>query len=824
MPIKRFDKTEQLAVGVGTAALTFTTATSGNRTYAAAGAEEGDQFWARIEHETLPAEWELCLVTIVGGTIVRSTPEESSTGAAVAFSAGNKIISDGVPFRRVPTPDGDALTAGTTSASDRFAIWDEVGKAWKTLTRSELDRALEYDPEYADSVPRPFIAKMRDIVSTKDFGAHVDNDDNSSALQSAIDAVAPARKRLYIPGDDGELVYQTGLVLPSFTEAGNAWDENNPFKLGGDGPNSTRLRWTGASGAYAIAHSTIGGVSNRGQNYGLEIADFTLIGPQNFNNAGHGVGIDNTRRPILRNLRLAGFPGGVGIHLYGHQKGGIFGAQIIDCYFGNNEFLTSGGEVLYSLDEMAKWSMRYALWLDGAYNTTGKVNDIYFRNCTVYEPLIGCVKIEGHGTWNPETSVGSSANFVSSQNVYFMQSARKMEEGVLTAVTSTTVMDLRLTDIIFDGDDDLNGFYLAAKDSDGRWHRRYIADFVGATRQVTLEAALPFTPTTATEYRIGFADAAAKAAFPNPEALQHVFRWASRYSMMSLNDYCEEALFLVAHAGANNDVSIVGPEDVVNDNIFSMRDDGSWWSPRFYLGQRPRGSDQTPAQIITGPILVMNPEFDTEPSGVIMRHMINATSGTLENGDVVRLSATGAIDALDSTTYTSASGGHYQHGVVYSPQNRKTAVGGYCTVAVSGHNVRVKVSGVINNGDPIVPMIGGVASKLPRLVVTANATAQAGSSTTITLASAAASADDYYVGGVVSITGGTGAGQSQPITAYVGSTRVATTLQWATAPDATSTYRVVMFAHSFMHRALGKSIVTSADAGTKLVRCSIRGS
>lgn len=139
MPIKRFDKTEQLAVGVGTAALTFTSATTGNRTYAAAGAEDGDQFWARIEHETLPSEWEICLATIVGGTIVRSTPIQSSTGAAVAFSAGNKIVSDGVPFARIPTADGDVeIEEIDVEGSDRVKVWQPDQQRWVDAPLSVL--------------------------------------------------------------------------------------------------------------------------------------------------------------------------------------------------------------------------------------------------------------------------------------------------------------------------------------------------------------------------------------------------------------------------------------------------------------------------------------------------------------------------------------------------------------------------------------------------------------------------------------------------------------------------------------------------------------
>jgi hypothetical protein len=715
--------------------------------------------------------------------------------------------------------------------------------------------------------------------------------DNTTALQAAIDAAAALQTQLQLPA--GTLQCTGQLTLPSFTTTGNAWDEYNPFVMIGMGVNQTILKYTGATGSYAIAHATIGGTTNRSQNYGVELRDFTLIGPQDYSNAAHGIGIDNTRRPLIRNVRFQGFPGGVGIHLYGQTKGGIFGAQIKDCYFGNNQFQTSGGEVLYSLDTMAEWALRYALWLDGPYNTTGKVNDINFSTSTVYEMLIGGVLIEGHGVWDPLTSVGSSANFISSQNVFFFQSARKIEEGVLSSVTSTTIMALRLTNFLYDTNGDFDGFYLGTQNNLGRWQRKYITNFGGAAREVTVAGAFDVAPyyqtataqagsTTSvtlaagasavndfynfgrvtilsgtgagqtatitgytgsskvalaefvvapdntsvyevsTRYRIGYADAAAQAAFPNPDALQHCFRWASGYSMQSTGDYSEEALFLTANQYANTDVAIVAPEDVVNDNIFCMRDDGSYFAPRLFVGVKPRGSDQTPAQIISGPILVINAEFENEPSGVILRHMLNATSAAVKNGDVVRYSSTSAIECLDSAIYTG-SAGNYVHGVVYNSQARVSQIGEYCTVAVSGQNIKVNVTGTIEIGDPIVSSTSALAVALPPLPISVNGTAQAGAATTITLAAAATAVDEYYTGAQISITGGTGVGQINTITAYVGSTKVATTLQWATTPDATSTYRLVMFAQSFMHRALGRCLVASADAGVKLVRCTIKG-
>jgi hypothetical protein len=72
-------------------------------------------------------------------------------------------------------------------------------------------------------------------------------------------------------------------------------------------------------------------------------------------------------------------------------------------------------------------------------------------------------------------------------------------------------------------------------------------------------------------------------------------------------------------------------------------------------------------------------------------------------------------------------------------------------------------------------------------------TAQAGAATTITLDASASSVDSFYLNDIVSIVSGTGAGQSRFITAYVGSTKVATVGTWATNPDNTSVFRITGF-------------------------------
>lgn len=71
-------------------------------------------------------------------------------------------------------------------------------------------------------------------------------------------------------------------------------------------------------------------------------------------------------------------------------------------------------------------------------------------------------------------------------------------------------------------------------------------------------------------------------------------------------------------------------------------------------------------------------------------------------------------------------------------------------------------------------------------------TAQAGGSATITLAADAVATNDYYKDQSVYIMSGTGAGQTNRITGYVGATTVATVeTAWATQPDNTSVYLVL---------------------------------
>jgi len=90
-----------------------------------------------------------------------------------------------------------------------------------------------------------------------------------------------------------------------------------------------------------------------------------------------------------------------------------------------------------------------------------------------------------------------------------------------------------------------------------------------------------------------------------------------------------------------------------------------------------------------------------------------------------------------------------------------------------------------------------LASNFYGVVITLIGTAQAGSSDTITLTSSASITDDRYNNFTISITGGTGAGQSKVITDYNGTTKIATVSSaWTINPDSTSIYSIACYNES----------------------------
>lgn len=101
----------------------------------------------------------------------------------------------------------------------------------------------------------------------------------------------------------------------------------------------------------------------------------------------------------------------------------------------------------------------------------------------------------------------------------------------------------------------------------------------------------------------------------------------------------------------------------------------------------------------------------------------------------------------------------------------------------------VNTGAVYNVNNSIGKQIRIAAGNVPITLLTG--TASAGSANTITL-TGGSSVNGIYVGQLVEITSGTGAGQSRTIVAYNGTTKVATvSSNWLTNPDATSVFSVI---------------------------------
>lgn len=97
-------------------------------------------------------------------------------------------------------------------------------------------------------------------------------------------------------------------------------------------------------------------------------------------------------------------------------------------------------------------------------------------------------------------------------------------------------------------------------------------------------------------------------------------------------------------------------------------------------------------------------------------------------------------------------------------------------------------------------------------------TAQAGASTTITLDASASATDDLYNGASITITSGTGAGQTRIISDYVGSTKVATvSTSWTTTPNSTSVFSITSQVDQYINASpQGRLRITKYISGTSV--------
>jgi hypothetical protein len=101
--------------------------------------------------------------------------------------------------------------------------------------------------------------------------------------------------------------------------------------------------------------------------------------------------------------------------------------------------------------------------------------------------------------------------------------------------------------------------------------------------------------------------------------------------------------------------------------------------------------------------------------------------------------------------------------------------------------------------------------------------AQAGASGSVTLPATASASNTYYPNQIVEIVAGTGAGQARVITAYNGTTKVATVgVAWSTTPDSTSMV-VVSYARHGLMGTDGAYLMSTDDQATAYAKIAKAG-
>ena len=135
-----------------------------------------------------------------------------------------------------------------------------------------------------------------------------------------------------------------------------------------------------------------------------------------------------------------------------------------------------------------------------------------------------------------------------------------------------------------------------------------------------------------------------------------------------------------------------------------------------------------------------------------------------------------------------------------------------------------KFSGLIRNLGGVVSMVDESRFEAEQtIVVRETGTAQAGGPSNITLQASASSDFNIFVGAKIYIISGTGSGQTREISAYNGTTKVATVASaWGTQPDNTSVYRIVT-QQSYVANAIMWDVQVSANVGLQTLEFIVTG-
>lgn len=143
---------------------------------------------------------------------------------------------------------------------------------------------------------------------------------------------------------------------------------------------------------------------------------------------------------------------------------------------------------------------------------------------------------------------------------------------------------------------------------------------------------------------------------------------------------------------------------------------------------------------------------------------------------------------------------------------------------VPGDSASWHLTGLVKNVGGTTALVNGINfdTTLSR-TIRETGTAQSGASGTITLQASATSITDAFKRSYIYIISGTGAGQSREITAYNGTTKVASvTPNWGVNPDNTSVYRIVTQEH-YQSTTIGWDVNAVANNATDTLDITVTG-
>lgn len=239
-----------------------------------------------------------------------------------------------------------------------------------------------------------------------------------------------------------------------------------------------------------------------------------------------------------------------------------------------------------------------------------------------------------------------------------------------------------------------------------------------------------------------------------------------------MNADCVAVIVKTSSSGAKTTVLVFYPEEAGDINV-----DVTAWNGTAIPGVDTAGYPKVTIKDGTG-----TGEIDTTSGGVLVAAIAaNAITATAINADAITAAkiADGAIDAA--------------------------------TFAAGAINAAAIADGAIDRAT--------FAADTGLQTIRSN-TAQAGAAGSITLDASASATTDFYKGSWIFLTGGTGVGQVRLCTAYNGGTKVATIApNWATNPDATSTFAVLPAAGVDLELIANAAVSTStAQLGVNVVQ------